>query len=333
MVANKTSKYLWAYQAAVGTAIITAVNSLSYEFGDYNEECGKWNSPFVENPVLPSWVYSSRTPTLTEAEREFPIFPHVFLPISIQFLAWMLGKPDDTNDPVLDVTTLDTDMTYPLTIRNEEDGGTHPDVTQAVDCYCIGLTVKCERSKSMLAECQFIFGDLEDIHDTRPILTTAPSNPGGALIKGPYDGNPIVEWNGTPIPGVWRVDFKCEKEHEKVSTDTGTKITNYTYKMKPVQIILSAVFEVDDIWDDYIDRVGSYEMTVQVKKHNATNYITFTFHNCRVITYKKTGDRNKAHYGTVAVVLAEKVTGAADWFTEYGAGAGAAFATHFKAAI
>ena len=71
VVANKTSKYVFAYQAAVGTSIITAVDSLSYEFGEYNDECGKWNAPFVKNDSLQSWVYNSRTPSLTDMESLF----------------------------------------------------------------------------------------------------------------------------------------------------------------------------------------------------------------------------------------------------------------------
>ena len=71
-IANKTSTYEWQYQAVVGTAIITAVNSPCFELGEYNDECGKWNSPFVENPSEPRWSYDSRTPTLTDLETKYP---------------------------------------------------------------------------------------------------------------------------------------------------------------------------------------------------------------------------------------------------------------------
>ena len=330
-VPNKTSTFVWAYQAVVGTAIITAVNSVTYEFGEYNDECGKWSSPFVENSAEPRWPYNSRTCTLTDLESEFPIFPHVFNPVSAQFLAWMLGKPVDA-DPLVTIETLDTDMTYPLTIRLEEIGGTKPEVIQAVDCYCIGLTVNMERSKSMLVEAQFCWGSLEDFSvDARPILTTAPLAAG--LMTGTYDGNPIVLWDiggdNVSIPGVWRADFMCEQEFEKVSSGAGATQINYTYRMKPVKIILSAVFETDDSWEDYVNRKVSTNMTIQVKKHNATNYITYTFTNCRIVSIKKTGERNKGHYGAVCFLIAEKVEGTSDWFTE----GGVTFATHWKANI
>jgi len=332
-VPNKTSRYVWAYQAAVGTAIITAVNSVTYEFGEYNAECGKWNNPFKRNPAEARWAYNSRTGTLTDLESEFPIFSHVFNPVSAQFLAWMLGKPvDDNGNGEVDIETLDTDMTYPLTIRLEEIGGTKPEVIQAVDCYCVGLTCTMERGKSMIVECEFIFGDLEDFSvDARPVLTTAPLAAG--LMTGTYDGNPIVLWDigadNVSIPGVWRASYRCLQENEGVSSGAGTTRTNYTYRMQPVEIMLSAIFETDDSWEDYVGRKAATNMTIQVKKHNATNYITHTFTNCRIISIKKTGERNKGHYAAVCIMKAEKVEASSDWFTE----GGVTFATHWKANI
>ena len=327
VVANKTSTFVWAYQAAVATAIITAVDSLSYEFGEYNDECGKWNSPFVENKALPSWVYNSRTPTLTDLEAEYPTFSHAFLPVSLQFLAWMLGKPVSAT-PLVTIETLDSKMTYPLTIRNEELGGTNPNNAQAVDCYCVGTTMKMERGTSFLVECEFAWGDLQDIGDN-PNLTTAPLAAGG--MTGVYDGNPIVMWDvdgdNVALTGVWRADVRTQQEWEKVTSDEGASQTVYTYKMKPVQVILSAVFLINDGWDDYMDRKASTNMTIQVKKHDATSYATFTFTNCRILSTKKTGARNKGHYGSVMTIVAEKVEGSSDWFTE----GGTVFATHWKA--
>ncbi len=330
-IANKTSTYEWQYQAVVGTAIITAVNSPCFELGEYNDECGKWNSPFVENPSEPRWSYDSRTPTLTDLETKYPTFNHVFNPVSAQFLAWFLGKPVSAT-PVVTIETLDTDMTYPLTIRLEEKGGTKPEVIQAVDCYCIGLTVKMERKRSMLVECEFCWGELEDFSvDARPILTTPPLTAG--LMTGPYNGNPIVMWDiggdNVSIPGVWRADLRGQKEYESVSSDQGDVQTNYTYRVHPIDIILSAVFETDDMWENYVNRTATTNMTIQVKKHNATNYITFTFTNCRIRTIKKTGEKNKGHYAAVCIIRAERVEGTSDWFTE----GGVTFATHWKANI
>ena len=329
VVANKSSKIVWAYQAAVGTSIITAVDSLSYEFGEYNEEIGKWNAPYVENGALPSWVYSVRTPALTDMEIKFPTFSHAFLPVSAQFLAWMLGSPTNTT-PTVTIAALNSGLTYPLTIRLEELGGTNPNNAQAVDCYCVGLNCKAELGTAFLVSAEFAWGALEDIGDN-PNLTTAPLAAG--LMSGVYDGNPIVMWDidgdNVALTGVWRADFMTKQEWQKVTKDVGTSQTVYTYKMKPVQIILSAVFLINDGWDDYIDRKASTNMTIQVKKHDGTSYITFTFTNCRIKTIVKTGDRNKGHYASVAAIVAEKVEAVSDWFTE----GGITFATHWKAVL
>ena len=332
MVLNKSSKDVWAYQAAVGTAAIVAIDSVSYWFGGkYNEECGKWRSPFVENRAEPHWVYNSGTPTLTDLESQYPTFSHVFLPVSAQCYAWMQGLPEDA-DPNVNISTLTSGMTYPLTIRLEELGGTHPDVTQAVDCYCIVLTSIAQRDKEFMVEAEFVYGALEDIDpagDNRPILTTAPLAPG--LMTGEYNGNPILKWNNVSIPGFERAQWRETKEHSVVSDGDDTQ-TIHTGKSQPVEILLHGGIEIDDMWDDYKART-TRNMTIQVKKYDDTSNIMFTFTNCKVISYERIGQRYKGKYATTCTLEAEKVTAASDWFTEYGEGAGAAFDTHWKAKI
>ena len=326
MVLNKSSKSVWAYQTAVGTSIITAVDSLSYEFGEYNAECGKWSIPFIQNPTEAHWVYNSGTPTLVNSERKFPTFKRVFLPVTAQCYAWMQGLPEDplTAD-VVNISTLTSGMTSPLTIRLEELEGTHPDNVQAVDCYCIGLTSNAERSKSFMVEAEFTFGDLEDINDNLN-LTTAPLAAG--LMTGPYNGNPILEWNSESIPGIEKAVWLEKKEHEIVSGDEGVIQTIHTFKSESVKIILWGAIEVDDIWDDYKART-TRNMTIQVKKWDGTSYITATFTNCRVTSYERMGERYKGKYPSVIAIEAEKVTYVSDWFTE----GGATFADHWRAAL
>ena len=321
---NETSKYVWQYQAAVGTSILTIATSASFEFGEYNDECGKWNSPFVENPALPSWAYASRTPTLTNIETKYPTFTHVFLPTTAQFLAWMLGTPTNS-DPEVIITTAATGMTYPLTVRHQLEGGTAPQNKQAVDCYCIGLTMRMEKGRKVLVEPEFVWGALEDIGDNVN-LTTSPLAAG--LMTGPYNGNPDVTWNVTSLTGVWRADVKCSQEYDIVSSATGATQTVYTGKMLPVQIILSAVLKQNTSWDDYVGRTAR-TLTINVKKFDDTSYILLTFTNARVVSVKETGHRNAGHYGATMALIAEKVEGESDWFTE----GGATFATHWKATI
>ena len=327
-IPNKTSKYVWQYQTAHGTSILTIAASASFEFGEYNEECGKWNSPYTENPSMPNTLYNVRTPTLTDMEKTFPTFSHTYNPTTMQFLHWQLGTTADAT-PIVTCTSLEAGRKYPLTIRNQEDGGSVPQNAQAVDCHQIGCTFKAERGQSVLVSSEFAWGALEDIGDN--VNLTSGITKAGA-VDDPYDGNPIVLWDiggdNVSLPGVWRADFTCKQEHEIVSSATGTTQKVYTYKQEPVKILLSGVAHVNDAWDDYMDRKAATNMTIQVKKHNATNYMTFTFTNCRIISTKKTGDRHEGHYGVVVAMIAEKVEGVSDWYTDHGGAP--TFLTHWK---
>ena len=331
MVLNKTSKEVWAYQTAVGTPLITAVDSLSYEFGEYNNETGKWSIPTTQNPAEPHWVYNSGTPTLTNTERKFPTFKKVFVPVTAQVYAWMQGLPEDplTAD-VVNISTLTEGMTSPLTIRNEELGGTHPDVTQAVDCYVIGLVSNAEMNKEFMVEAEFVYGELEDFDNSgveRPILTTPPLTAG--LMTGSYYGNPILEWNAVPIPGVEKAIWMEKKAYTIVSSDEGVVQTIHTGKSESVKIILWGGIEVDDLWDHYKLRSVPVDMTIQMKKLDGVSNILFTFTNCRITSYERIGERYKGKYASIIKIEAEKVEESSDWFTE----GGVTFATHWKANI
>ena len=330
-IPNKTSKYVWQYQVAHGTSILTIATSASFEFGEYNEECGKWNAPYVERPASEGYVYSSRTPTLTDMESEFPTFSHTFLPVTIQFLHWLLGTTADGTPTTITVTSLDAGRKYPLTIRNQEDGGSAPQNAQAVDCHCVGINVKGERDTPLLVSAEFAWGTLEDIGNNVN-LTTAPTASGGCTNT--FNGNPLVVWDSDAdahsIVGVWRADFASKQDWNKVSRNYGAEQSVNTGKNEPVKIILSAIFHDNEVWDDYIDRKATTNMTIQFKKYNATNYATFTFTNCRVVSIKKVGDRYKGHYGTTCALIAEKVEGTSDWYTDHGGAP--TFLTHWKTA-
>lgn len=328
MVKNKSSKSVWMKQAAVGTTDLDAVNDVTYEFGEYNAACGNWGIPNTENPTEDHWDYNSGTPTLVNNEREYPTFKRTFLPVTAQIYAWFQGKPVDA-DPNVNISTLTSGMTYPLTIRIEELEGTHPDVVQAVDCYCVALLSNAERDKEFMVEAEFAFGKLEDIDpggDNRPVLTTAPSAAG--LMTGAYNGNPILEWNSVSIPGVEKAVWAESKKHTKVSADEGVIQTVHTGKSERVKLMLWGEIEVDDLWDDYKART-TRDLTIQIKKYDDVSNIMFTFTNCHIVSYERIGARYKGKYASVIKIDAEKVTEVSDWFTE----GGITFADHWWAAI
>jgi len=331
MVLNKTSKDVWMYQSAVGTAEIVANDSLCYEFGEYNNECGKWSIPITQNPAEPHWVYNSGTPTLTNTERKFPTFKRVFLPVTAQCYAWMQGLPVNDNPGTPDtvsISTLTSGMTYPLTIRLEEREGTHPDNVQAVDCYCVGLISNAEAGKEFMVEAEFAYGILQDIDNYVNLLITEPPLAAG-LMTGSYNGNPILKWSGGSIPGVEKAVWMEKKEHNVVSGDEGVTQTVHTFKSESVKIILWGGIEADAIWDHYKARSAPVDMTIQIKKWDGVSNIMFTFTNCRVTSYERIGDRYKGKYASIIKIEAEKVTEVADWFTE----GGGTFADHWRAAL
>lgn len=333
MVANKTSRFCWAYEGTPGSAAITAVDTTTYEFGEYNKELEKWNAPYAEHKTDSYYAYNSRTPILTELSREFPTFRHSFLPTTPQVLAWMLKNPSNA-DPSVNIGVLDTGYAYPITVRLEQKGGSEDFLVQAVGCQMIDLGLILERGKQMVAEGQWAWQSIED-HGDRPILTTTPVMPGMAVTNS-YNGNPIVIWDcdGTPVnlTHVWRADIHFAQDHDIASYSDGTKQQVYLYKHQPIEIVLSAVFEADDFWDDYMDRIGTYEMSIQVKKQDNTSNILMKFINCRIENYKKTGHAYKGHYGAICAIKAEDIAVTNDWFTESGGGAGD-FTTHFKGQV
>lgn len=328
MVLNKSSKEVWMYQSAVGTAEIVADDSTCYEFGEYNEDCGKWSIVNTLNPAEAHWLYNSGTPTLTNTERKYQTFKKVFLPVTAQVYAWMQGLPEDplTAD-VINISTLTSGMTSPLTIRNEEREGTHPDNVQAVDCYCVGLVSNAERGKSLLVEAEFVYGELQDINDNVNLAIASPPLPAG-LMTGSYNGNPILEWNVVSIPGVEKAVWMEAKEYDVVSGDEGIKQTIHTGKSESVKIILWGGIEVDDMWDDYKART-TRNMTLVLKKYDETSNIAYTFTNCRITSYERIGKRFEGKFASVIRLEAEKVTEIPDWFTE----GGVTFADHWRAAL
>ena len=338
-IANKTSRYCFAYQAAAGTPAIDEVDSVSYFFGEYNDECGDWNTPFKEQPVGKYHVYGTRTPKLIDMNSKYPTFSHTFLPTSCQPYAWILKLPE-TATPMT-IVALETGLGVPLTVRCEEKGGTNPTGTQASDCYCIGLTTKAERGKELMVEGVFAWGKLQDVGASgdEPILTTAPLKPAGEAaneITGTYEGNPEIVWdvgvdNHTVSP-VWKAEWISAQEYASADSDEGITQTVFTYQYDTVKIILTAIMETDEMWDDYMDRKATTNMTIKLWKHDRVHYILATFTNCRIVTTKKTGHRNKGHYGTVCAIEAEKVEYSSNWLAEYN-GADGDFGDHFKAGI
>jgi hypothetical protein len=327
--ANQSSKQAWAFETVPGTNEIVAVDTTTYEFGGYNEEAKKWNFAYTENPVQAYYRYASRTPQLTKLTREFPTFKIVYNPFTAQHLNWILKNYADS-DPDVDITTLDSGLTYPLSIRFEELEGTTPANITAVGCYCVGCYVKIEKGTEALVESEFAWQSIEDIGDN-PNLTTAPSAPGGASLA--YRGTPQVIWDqggdNHALTEVWKAEFHVRQTWKPTPNTAGTAQTVYIYEYEPIDIILNAIFDENTYWDDYMDRQEE-DLRIKVYKPNATNHVIYDFVNAHPISFKKTGERYKGHFNSICVLRAEEMTGFTDWETETGL---STFTTHWKGVV
>lgn len=335
VIPNITSKYVWAYETTPGIAELVAVDSVSYEFGKYDELCKKWNSPFVENEVLERWKYNSRTPTLTKAEKKFPIFKHIFNPTTAQWLSWILKNP--VIGPPVSISTLNEKLTYPLTIRLEELGGDNPNLVQGVGCYCIKTKCRGVSGNPLLVECDFAWQKMEDLSVTeRPILTKDPFPAGSgdtSTIKNSYDGRPQVVWDvgGENIAFNECVisEFDIEQEYKITSGALGTTQTIHTYKYKKIPITLHAILETNLQWDDYVNR-NIKDLSIKFYKPDMVNYTLIILENCHVITTTKTANRNEGHFECLLGLSAEKITAATSNFANESE---EDFGNHWKGAV
>lgn len=333
--ANKSSWLCWKYQDAEGTAIITGATDTTYEFGGYSEECDKWNSPFENNDISFYHKYAERNAFLVQNEKGFPTWKISYHPITAQFLGRIMKKPL-TGAPIT-IDFLHSGKTYPLTIRFQEMEGTNPMLIQTVDNYSIGCYVRGLRGSDLLVEEEFAFGSLTD-DDTA--LTTAPLNAGSSdtiTLTNNYDGNPYVKWDygdeNVELDTVYMAEFKIDQVYKTVSTTNGTKQTVNCHEYKPINIILSAILDDVDLWDDYRDRRASVDLEIKFWKPDGTNYIDCIFTNCYVKSIVKTGIKYKGHYDSKIIINAEDLSCTSNFLSENDLSGADDFADHYVAGV
>ena len=327
---NNSSRRFWANESNPGVAEITAVDTVCYYFSKgWGEDIQKVEEPTVQQPIVNQYVYAKRTPnTVVFKQRVFPTFKEEFNPTTLQFMSWMLKSPTDGTPLVLDV--LDTGLNYPMTIRHEESGGTNPTLKQAVGCYCIGVFVDGRFDKPLFVECEFAFQKLEDEGD-RSHLTTAPLKAGALSTEVPYQGMPKVVYgvgvDDLELSEVQRVKIWFKQKYTAAPDD----IKNLTqtinlYELEVIGIELIAPWHTTDLWDDFIDKVGTKEMSIEFFKPDGTTYIKFAFTNVMYTSYNTRVHQELNYFETVVKLVAEdvQVTGTKQVTT---------FATHYKGGV
>jgi hypothetical protein len=124
------------YQAAAGTTDLDTATDITYLFGEYDEDCGKWTLPHFDQNVSMYHTYNVRTPNLAEADRVYSTWKHTFLPITPQYAYWFLKDATDAAPDT--IQALETGLfDAPMTIRIERKDGTNENLVQMVDSYCV----------------------------------------------------------------------------------------------------------------------------------------------------------------------------------------------------
>ena len=314
MGANKTSRWCWAYEyPTTRTSAIVDATSVTYDFGEYKKPVKKWQTPYVNNRILPSWVYNKRSPTLIDGRRVFETFHTIYNPTTPQWLLWMLGKCTDGAPDSIE--PLDTGYQYPLTIRFEEGGGTVDTFQQAVSSWCVSAYFRAAAKDPLAVDLEWAFEQFQD-HDDEPQLTTAPRSCGHTGVSLAYNGMPTVTYDpdGSPviIPQIVKAEGKIIQNYSATLNGGETAQTVYKETFEPVDYTLQGIMEVNTYWDDFMDR-GTQDWEIAIYKPNTSYYTKLKMVNSKYVGILKEGEPFKGFYLSTIHLKAEEVTATFAW--------------------
>lgn len=325
MVAPNISKrYCWMYETTAGTTLLDIATDTTYYFGIYNDEVNKWNYPKIENKITDYHTYNSRNPTSVNAGSTMPVFTHTYIPTSAQHLVWQKGKCTDAAPDTFAAAAYNKQQ-YAISLRAENYDGTNESFFQLNGCFSVKLYGVIQAGSPYTVETTWEYMNYEDIGDGKARLTTAPVVPDTSST--PYVGLPTVvyDYGGTAytIPNVIKFDYTDTAIYSKAYTNaTESAQVVYKERFKPVTFSITAAFQVNTMWDDYIDRTGTKEIRVTLFKADATEYIILDLTNVRIITIEQEGEGFEGYYTSTLIGQADALSGS---FTGQGT-----FATHFK---
>ena len=320
---NLSKRFSWMYETTAGTTLFDAVDDVSYYLGIYNDDVKKWNYPSIVNKITNYHLYNTRNPVLVNAGATMPPFVHTYIPTSAQHLVWQKGKCVDAAPDTFSAAAYNK-VQYALSIRGEQNDGTTDTLMQLNGAFSTKLYGVIQAGSPYTVEQTWNYMNYDD-HDDHPNLTTAPA--AADTSSTPYVGLPTVvyDYGGTAytIPNVIKFDYTDEAIYSQAYTNvTETAQVIYKERFKPVQFSITAVFEVNTMWDDFIDRVGTKEIRVTLYKADVTEYIILDLTNCRIESITQEGEGFEGYYISTLVGQASALSGS---FTAQGT-----FATHFK---
>ena len=321
---NISKRFLWMYETVAGTTLLDAVDDITYYLGIYNDDVKKWNYPTLLNKITDYHTYNTRNPILVNSGVSMPPFVHTYIPISAQHLVWQMGKCTDASPDTFEAAAYNKEQ-YAISIRAEQYDGSNDNFMQLNGCFSTKLYGMIQAGSPYTVEQTFDYMNFEDIGDGKPILTTVPIKPDTS--ETPYVGLPTVTYDygggNINIPNVIKFDYTSEAIVSKAYTNaTETAQVIHKERFNPVQFTLSAIFAVNTMWDDFIDRVGTKEIRVQMFKADTSEYIIMDLTNVRIETIKQEGEGFEGYYISTLIGKASALSGA---FTAQGT-----FATHYK---
>lgn len=115
---------------------------------------------------------------------------------------------------------------------------------------------------------------------------------------------------GYIIPNIIRFDYTSNAIFSQAFTNaTETAQVIYKERFEPTEFSITAVFQVNTMWDDYIDRVGTKEIRVQQYKADTSEYIIFDLDNIRISSIQHEGEGYEGYYTATLSGVAEAFSG------------------------
>jgi len=309
---NNTSRCVWMYEGTPRTIALDDATDQTYYFGLYNTETDSWNTPEFSGIAIPSTAYNSSTPTLADGGLSLKPFKHTWNASTAHHMVWMLGKCTDAATDTFEPKAYNEEQ-YPIDIRFEEGGGTNERFVQLNTAFMTELYVCMEANKPYLVEGTFEYESISDNGDYNQ-LTQTPVNAGGSGVIAPFFGYPTVIYDyggggAYTLPEIYKAEFSVKCNRSVSLGSTRTTQTVYKDRFEPVDLILSAVTQVDTFWDDFIDRATGKEIRITAYKPNGSYYIHHDFTNIMITGVARTGKIFKGYMETKLVCKAEKVAG------------------------
>lgn len=312
-IPNTTSRRVWAYEPTPRTSAIIDANSVTYDFGEYDDSIKQWKMGAMQNKISPYFNYNKRTPLITPGGRMFDTFHEIFNPTTAQWLLWILGKCTDASPDTIE--PLDTGYQYPLTVRHEEGGGSNETFEQMVSSWCIDAYFRAAALDPFVVDLEFAYEQYED-HDDEPQLTTPPRRAGHTGVSLAYNGMPTITYDpdsaATVIPQIIKAEGKISQNYSTTVNGSASQQTVYKETYEPVNLTLQGVHVVNDYWDKFMDK-DQQDWEVAVYKPNTDYYIKMKAVNAVPVRWVKEGQVLEGWYLSTLVLKAEEITAKFAW--------------------